>query len=174
MTIYVGGLRARLIHDSLYNMVKTGLTDLGWFTAGREHLPLSTRSTAVQNDEEISLNTLVVSSEDTISKDDEMGSDMAEHRTTFYVDFYAENEVVGKHLIGDVRDILAGRMPSVGRSAPILPVYDYTQATPPVITTCELEDILVDRAHDFPKAFQKYWFACRVVVVDHYGNENDG
>lgn len=173
MTIYVGGLRARLIKDSLYNMIHASLDDLGWFDTGRGHQAIAMRATKVENEEEIPLNTLAVCDEDFGSFDTEMGSKMADHSWTFYADFYAENEAVGLHMIRDIKDILEGRMSAISRSRPTLDVYDYTQATPTAIFTCQIEDVLVDRAHDFPKPWQKFWFACRFSIEDTYGDDDD-
>jgi hypothetical protein len=169
MVDYVGGIRERLIADSVYQLIKTGLTDLGWFDSGRPHMPLHIRTTSVGNDEEIPLNTIVVNETTSIDNQAEMGSNLGEITTTFYVDFYAEKESIGKHVIHDVRDILKGRMPDIGRTASNLPVYDWFMATPSLIFTCDIEDVVVDQARDFPKPYQKYWWACRFDIVDCYG-----
>lgn len=168
---YVGGLRQRLIHDSLWNMITTSLDELGWLDSGRDHMPIILRASPVPLDEEIRLNTIALSDENIVERDDELGSLMAEHRQTYYVDFFAENEAIGKHLINDIRAIIAGRFTTIGRSRPEFAVYDYTQATPPVIFHCELEDVVVDRARDFPKPWQRFWYVCRFDVVDHYADE---
>jgi hypothetical protein len=170
----VGGLRARLIRDSTYRWIYDGLAALGWFDAGRRHLPVSFTGKPVDADQEIQFNTVALVDLDTGEYDLELGSNLAEHRTTYYVDFYAESDVVGKELIHDVRDILAGRMSSIGRAHPHVPVYDYRQATPPLAFYVEVEDLVVDRAHDFPKPWLKNWYACRFDIVDHYGDETSG
>lgn len=169
---YVGGLRQRLIRDSLWHMLSDAIEDLGWLDSGRGHQPVDLRAYAVPLDEEIQLNTLALSDELLVESDDELGSVFAEHRWTFYVDFYAENEAIGTHMIHDVRSVVGGRMASIGRGDPSFVVYDYTQATPPELFTCEIEDVRVDRARDFPKPWQRYWFVCRFDVVDHYANED--
>lgn len=173
MTIVAGGLRARLIHDSLYQMLLAALTDLDWFDSGRQHAAINFIARPVANDEEIPLNTVALVDEDQRAIDEELGSVLAEHRWTYYVDFYAEDDVIGKHLIYDVRDILSGRMPSIGRGDPSLEVLDYRQATPSELFTVEIEDVIVDRAHDFPKPWQRHWYAARFSVVDHYGSDTD-
>jgi hypothetical protein len=171
VTVYVGGLRQRLIQDSLWNMITNSLDALGWLDPGRPHEPLHLRPKPVPLDEEIQLNTLALSDENITERDEELGSLLAEHRQTFYVDFFAENESIGKHLINDIRAIIGGRFGSVGRTRPAFSVYDYTQATPTALFDCELEDIVVDRARDFPKPWQRFWYVCRFDVVDHYGDE---
>lgn len=171
MTTIVGGLRARLIRDSLYYMLHDSLDQLGWFSVNRRHQPINFTGTDTERLTEIPINTVALSDDNLTENDYELGSNGVESTWTFYVDFYAEDDSVGKHLIHDVRDILGGRMSTIGRVAANCAVYDYRQATPSVIFFVELEHIIVDRAHDFPKAWQKHWYACRFDVVDAYGDE---
>lgn len=168
MTIQ-GGLRQRLIKDSLFNMLKDSLTALDWFDVGRSHKPINMIARSVPNDEEIPLNTIALSSGDLEEEAWEVGSLLSEHTWMFYVDVYGESEAIGSHLIGDVRDIMAGRHADAGRTRPNFPVYDYRQATPPIEFYCDIEEILIDRALDFPRAWQKHWYVCRFLVVDYYG-----
>jgi hypothetical protein len=167
MTV-VGGLRARLIRDSIYHALYDAVDDLGWFDVGRRHKPIVFTGAAVANDEEIALNTVALSDEDLSELDLELGSTGVETRWTYYVDFYAEDDSIGKHFIHDIRDILGGRMSSIGRDHPNVVVYDYRMATPGSMFVVQLENIEVDRAHDFPKPWQKHWYACRFDVVDAY------
>jgi hypothetical protein len=173
MTI-VGGLRARLLYDSLYNEIERALTELGWFDPGRSHLPVRMINQPVPESEEIQLNTLVLYAEDGDTLQYEVGSDLSEHRRTFYLDLYAENISVGEHLIFDCQAILEGRMRSVGRTSHFFDVYDYTQATPPVIAVAEIgEDVIIDRAVRYSFPWQKNWYSCQFTVSDYYGNEDD-
>lgn len=173
MTIYVGGLRQRLLRDSLYSTLQEALTDLGWFNSGRYHKPVTFRATSVPLNEEIQVNTVALSDESVDESDWEIGSLMAEHRTVFYVDVYAEDESVGTHIAGDVKAILGGRLTAIGRSSPTFQVLDLTLATPVPIFSCEIENITVDRAHDFPKTWQRFWYVVRFEVLDYYGSDND-
>lgn len=169
---YVGGLRARLIRDSVFRMIRDSLDSLNWLDpAPLTHKPITMKAADVPMNEEIAPNTIALADEDTSESEYELGSNMSEHRWTFYVDFYAENDTIGLHLINDVKAILGGRMPSIGRRSPSCDIYDYTQATPPRIFTVEIEDILLDRGHDFPQPWLRYWYSCRFEVVDHYGDE---
>lgn len=164
-----GGLRQRLIKDSLYNMVNDSLDNLGWYDPGRSHRPINFIARTVPPEEEIPLNTVVLSPGDLSEEEWEMGSMLAEHSWIFYVDIYAESDAIGSHFIGDIRDIMAGRHEDAGRTRPNFPVYDYRQATPPVEFYCDIEDVAIDRAVDFPRPWQKHWYVCRFLVVDYYG-----
>lgn len=172
MTV-AGGLRARLIRDSVYRMVYDSLEALGWFDAGRQHQAINFTGTETDQHAEIPMNTLALVDEDQSGLDLELGSQLAEFSWTFYLDFYAEDDVIGKHLIYDVRDIIEGRLTAIGRSRPNCVVLDYTLATPTEIFTVDFENVVVDRAHDFPKPWQRHWYACRFTVVDTYTSDAD-
>jgi hypothetical protein len=168
MTVIQGGLRHRLIKDSLFNMLRDSLDTVGWFDTGRSHKPINMIARPVPDDEEIPFNTLALSSGDMEAEDWEIGSMLAEHTWMFYVDFYAENDPLGSHMMGDVRDILAGRFADAGRTRTNFPVYDYRQATPPVEFYCDIDEVFIDRAVDFPRPWQKHWYVCRFMVIDYY------
>lgn len=166
MALPIGGLRSRLIHESLHRLVRTILEDLGWFAAGRSHLAINVVPEAVDAHREVPLNTLAISAEDTSSEDLELGSLLSADTTTYWIDFYAENEAVGTHLMGDVREALRGKHATIGRTAPVLDVWDYNLATPVVVFACSIDNVVSDRGHGFTRAFERYWFALRLDVVD--------
>lgn len=172
MSTVVGGLRARLIKDSFFYMLQSHLEELGWFDSGRQHMPVALIAEPRNWDEPIEFNTLVLSAEDVNDTEEEMGSNLTEDRWTYYVDFFAEDDAVGADLAGDVRDILRGKMPTIGASRAMLRVYDYRQATPPVIAHVEIENVLLDRARNFPRPWQQHWYSVRCDLVDHYYDEN--
>lgn len=171
---YVGGLRERYINDSVYHLVKDSLFELGWFNSGRKYKPITIRTEPVGTREEVPWNTIIVTPTHTTDNDAELGSNFGEVKTVYYVDFYAENDALGKELIHDVRDLLKGRMPSIDRFFSVLHVYDWSMVTPPYIFYCDIEDVMVDKAKDFPKPWQEHWWACRFTVIDSYsGNDED-
>lgn len=173
MATIVGGLRARLIHDSAYEMIRAALSDLGWFDSGRRHEPVTMVAKPVSNDDQVPFNTLTVSSTDVSDDPIEMGSTLSEDRWTFYVDFYGEDDLVARHIVHDIRDVVRGKLPSIGRAGPVLDVYDYRLATPVVLFRCELENVVVDRANTFTRPWQRHWWAVRFDVVDEYADEYD-
>ncbi len=169
---YVGGLRARLIHDSVYAMLHDALDQLGWFDAVASRSQITFLSDALPPDVEVPFNTLALADEGETGDDVELGSQLQETRWEMWVDFYAENDSLSLHLIRDVKDILQGRMPSIGRTRPVVEVYDYTLATPVVIFNVEIEDVLTDRAKGFPQPWLRAWRACGFTVVDTYDDES--
>ena len=162
----VGGLRQRLNFDSTKNEIERALTALGWFDGGRGHLPIQFVTEPVDDRTEVPLNTLVLAAENLSEFEFELGSLYSEHSRTFYCDFYAENQSVGEHFVFDLKDILQGRMPSVSRDGPVIEVFDYTQATPPVIHVLQIENVFVDRAHRFSYPWEKYWWSIVFTGVD--------
>lgn len=169
---YVGGLRARLIRDSIYRTLNSGLTELGWFDSGRSHLPIHFEPTSIDDSQAVEKNTAALADWDTTERPDELGSLLAEHRHTYYVDFYAENDAIGVHFMTDVKDILGGRMPSIGRSEPTITVYDWTQATPPAIFTVSVENIIIDRPMMPSKPWHRFMRTVRFEIVDHYSTDD--
>lgn len=180
MTTYVGGTRARLISDSFFYMVRQSLIDLGWFDANRQHEAIELVRGEVTWSEPIAINTLTISDVDIDGTDAEMGSNLTNDRWTVFTDFYAEDDSLGTHVAGDLRDILRGKMPSIGRSRPILEVRDYTVVADPLndpapfLFNVEIEEVILDRAHNASRAWQQHWFSVRAELIDTYGDELDG
>lgn len=170
---YVGGMRQRLIHASAYNLVHDSLEALGWLDEDRKHLPITVISTAHDPQEQIALNTIVVTDTFTNDDDAELGSSMGDIRTTYYVDIYGENDTIAKHLAYDIKDILRGRFSSIGRSSSVFSVYDYSLATPTIVFACDIEDVVVDRPLAVEKQWQKHMFMVRFDVLDAYMDETD-
>ena len=169
----VGGLRVRLVFDSLYNMINTALTDLGWFDLGRSHGDITFIPEPVDDSVEVPMNTLGLTGEDVFTTDLEMGGPRGEHVRQFYLDFYAENHALGQHVAFDLRDILQGRMASIGRDGPVFTIYDYTVTpTPTEIGVGEIEGVFVDRAPAGSEEWRKNWWSVAFRVLDHYGNES--
>lgn len=173
MTAYVGGLRARLIRESVYRTLYSSLDALGWFDDVPNRLPVTFEPTSVDIEERVEKNTASMTDWDTTETPEEMGSDLAEHRWTYYVDFFAENDAVGIHFATDVKDILSGRMTAIGRVRPTASVYDFTAATPTEIFTVGFERILVDRPENYRKPWTRFQRSIRFDVVDHYENDED-
>jgi hypothetical protein len=172
MTEVVGGLRDRFIKDSVYQYLKHRLDLLGWFDAGRRHEQVVFLDEPQNLMEEITANTLALSTEDHLEEDVELGSGLSELRWQMYIDFYAENDDVGTHLIRDVAAILGGRMPSIDAARRAVPVYDFSAATPPVLFVVGIENVRTDKAHDWPHQWLRHWQSCAFEIVDSYDDED--
>ena len=175
MSDIVGGLRARLIRESLFEMLNAGLTDLGWFDPTRPYSPIEFVSRGQNQDEVIPINMAALSDESDREGDVELGSTLTEQTWQMYVDFFAEDDALGLHFIKDVRDILRGRfttsIPNAAHRGPMVPVYDYRQATPPVVFHVEVQNTDTDKPHGFLKPWLEHWYVCIFEIVDYYDSE---
>lgn len=172
MTQIVGGLRARLIRENLYDQLYSALDDLNWFDLTNPNLPITFVSRQVEAEEEVNLNTAVLSEDQEQPTDFELGSNLTEFTWDFYVDFYAESDSLGLHFIRDVRDLLTDRFSGVVFSS--FPVLDLRQATPPTLFNCQIpfESVSTDRGYGFVKPWQQHWYSCSFQVLDYYANED--
>lgn len=165
-----GGIRLRLLQDSARLTVAYGLKELGWFDANRRHHPIHMVSRPNDWDELVEPNSISVTAESVRASDLYLGGDVQD-RVRFYVDFFAENDVVGSDLIHDVRDLLLGMYPNLN-PAECLRVYDLRSATPSGLTTLDLEMVTIDRPNGFPRPWQKYWWVLRFEALDEYADES--
>lgn len=165
--VVVGGLRQRLIHDSVFNEIKNSLSVLGWFDSGRQHKSINIQPGAVDFDEKITPNMIVVSTESDEDSEVELGSELIENRSIYYVDVLAENDAIGQHLSGDIRAILRGRFPDIGRARPVIQVYDYRVSPSPELFYVDIENVTVDRARVYRQPWHQFWFMIKFDVVDN-------
>lgn len=172
MTYPEGGLRDRLIIESLHKNLHAHLTTLGWFDPTvfsdpvglRQHKPVSMIDEFPDDDENVEFNTIAVSSGDQAGRDFELGSKLEEHEMAIFIDFFAEGDSVGKHLIGDVYEYF--------RTNDIQTVRDYA-GNPldlgypePLFTVEVLDDIDKRKADKATQEWQKHWYVCSFTVVD--------
>lgn len=171
---YAGGLRARLIKDSLYFMVYDALDQLNWFDPTLED-PVEFLPKSLELDEEILPIKVGLEDDDDNSFDAEMGSNLSEFRWRFYIDVFGHRDRPDDalHLATDIRDILQGRLSTIGRDAPVLDIYDYTQATPPVVFVCDIENVNRERVPFGTKPWLKAWYSISFTIVDSYADETD-
>lgn len=171
--IYVGGLRDRLIHDSLYNYIKDGLTAIGWMDTARKISPVTLVPVMKDWEEELAPNTITISPSNAMDEQWELGSFGTKNTTTFWIDVYGQNEALGLQISGDIRDILRGKFTSLGFGGAELPVMDYTQATPTQIFYCDIEHVRRDRAQSYSKRYQRFLYMISVDIIDYYTDDVD-
>lgn len=174
MAVLVGGLRARMIRDSFRKMIRDALTDLGWFVDTPARLPIKWIDRPARWDEPLELNSLSVTMEDVADDPAELGSLLTEDRWTFTIDFWAERDSLGLQMINDVRDILRGKIASSGSHRMSFPVYDLRVNDTDSIFYCEIENVGIDRARNFPNPWQQNWFVAICDVVDTYDHDDPG
>ena len=168
----VGGLRTRLIRESLFQTVYSSLESLGWFDTNRKHKPINFRSHPMPRNVEIPPNSVILVDAGISNSPGEMGSNFTNFDLTFYFDIYAENDAVGMHLAVDIRDILQGRFNSIGRSLANIDVYDYSLSTPVQFCTVAVTDVVIDSAQDSPgHPYELYWYSIMCSLSDSYSDE---
>lgn len=173
-----GGLRTRLVLDSARLTVVAGLTALGWFDGTiyddppgpRRHQRLEYIPRPKDWKEKIAPNAIAMSLEDIGDHPLGLGGDV-EDEIAMYVDIFAESDPLGWQLGVDIRDILLGKRPDIGRFAPTIDVYDLRQATPAPFTQVEVANVLVDRAEGSVQEWRAHWFMVRVDFLDPYDDE---
>jgi hypothetical protein len=173
VTTIVGGLRARLIHDSVEAHVFDILNQLGWFDAGRRHTPIVIVPKPKKWDEPIPFNSIAIDLTNNSDEEAEMGSNLTNETHIVNVDFYGENEAIARHVAGDLAAAFRGKMPSISRTTMSLPVFDFRDPAAPVLFSCQVETVAIDKAHNFPHPWQQFWHSVRFDLIDTYGDEND-
>jgi len=155
-----GGLRDRLIHENIFRAVKAELTTLGWFDPGREHQPLRMIDEFPDENQDVPFNTLAVSMGDAGGVPTELGSKLEDFEVIFFIDFFAENDGVGRHVRGDIAHFLKG--------AEMLPITDYSDPLEPVVFSVEIQDdIDLRKPERAVQKFQKHWYVLSFTVIDY-------
>lgn len=175
-----GGLRTRLIGDSLRLAVIAGLEVLGWFDPTiydqppglRQHQPLRYVPRPSKWDVPIAPNCLAISTEDILEDEFGLGDEVADS-IRCYIDIFGEDDPVSWHLTQDIRDLLIGRIGATGRHGPVLDIYDLRMPTPAPFTQIDIEEVFVDRARNEAREYQNHWFMIRVDLLDEYADEFD-
>ena len=160
MAALSGGLRDWMIHESLFQAIKTQLTTLGWFDVGREHAPIVMIDEFPDDNAEVAFNTMAISMGDSGGRDSELGSNNEDHEITMFVDFFAENDALGRHVRGDVYEFL--------RTNPIQPIYDYSDVGNPQEFDVEIQDDVDQRKPDRAvNKWQKHWYVVSFTAMDY-------
>ena len=159
-----GGLRDRMIHESVLTAIETDLTTRGWFAAGRYHGPITVIDEYPDDEAEVALNTLAVSMGDGDGLSLEMGSTAEEHDQAMFVDFYAESDALGRHVSGDIYAFL--------KKVRRIQVFDFSVASPTAefFVQIEEEDVIKRRGATVTTAWKKHWYVVAFTVTD--GRDN--
>jgi hypothetical protein len=175
-----GGLRSRLIADSVRLTIIAGLEAFGWFDGTihdnppgpRRHRPLSYVPRPRNWDEQITVNAIAIGTDDVYDHPLGLGGEV-EDTFEIWVDVFAENDQLGWQLAMDIRDLVLGKYPEFGRTGPVIDVYDLRQATPAAFTQVDIAAVDVDRAEGEARQWQAHWFMVRIDIEDDYADEAD-
>jgi hypothetical protein len=166
--VTVGGVRHRLVHDSVHAQVAQALNLLGWLDQGRYHKPINLVDKPTHWNVPVRPNTVALDFVGSDHFEAELGSRLTSEVIVSYVDVYAENDSLGAHLSGDIRDWLRGRLQATPGGT--FPIYDYRQgATPPVIGFMDIRNVSSLRnAATNAEVWMRHWFRVRCEITDTY------
>jgi hypothetical protein len=175
-----GGLRTRLVVDSVRFAIISTMDQLGWFDPTvydtppgvRRHRSFRYIRRPVDWGENIEPNAIAISSQDIGDNDLAFGGDVQD-RHEIYADVFAQDDSVGWQVSYDIRDSLLGKNPELGTLGPQIDVYDFRQATPAPFTTVDVDLIRVDHSQGETREWQQHWFMLRILVEDDYNDEAD-
>lgn len=159
MATLEGGLRDRMVAESLGRQIEGDLTVRGWFDAGREHAPINVITAFPNDTDEVPVNTIAFSVEEAFGDDAEMGSNSEVMQTAFFVDMFMEDDAVGWHLSGDVYSFLK-------KNAASLDVFDYSDVGDPVEFTVGLIEIDRRKPTRAVNSWQRHWFTVSFLAED--------
>lgn len=158
----VGGIRDRMVQHSVRVAVEAHLTTLGWFTPGRYHRPIVVVDEYPEDD--VAINTLAFSTALGFGIPEEMGTRGEIHHTAMFVDFFAESDALGKHVIGDVYAYM--------KTNPVIPVYDYREDEPRDVEfhVEVMDDAEKRKPTNATNAWQRNWYTCSFTLEDVRAN----
>jgi hypothetical protein len=163
----VGGLRLRLLRDSLHHLIDDALDERGWYDPDRQHRPVNFLAHPLPWNVPVEPNVISLEIQGTTVAEAETGSFLSTDTITAFVDIYAENDSFGVDISNDIRDILRGRLGQ--NEGGTVPLYDYRNATPPVIGHIAITDIRALRNSAMAQElWQRHWFRVRCEIQDSY------
>lgn len=177
MSFVEGGQLDRFAEHAVTERIRDGLLDLGWVlrdphtgalsgAAPEHYVPITLTAGPIDADKTIEKNTLVVEFETTDAVSWEVGQDdEIEDAHVGYADLYAQDVSVGRHIAGDVRGILRGRMPSIGLTSPVVDIYNYNMATPEMLCYGLLSGVRLERAQAFSRPWRSGFFSVQFVLT---------
>lgn len=171
-----GGLRSRLIIDSVRFAVVSTLQHAGWFDptiydtppGNRRHEPFRYIPRPVDWAEDIRPNAIAISPEDIADEPFGFGGEVQD-TNEIYIDVFAQDDSLGWQVAFDIRDSLLGKTDRA--AGPQVDVYDFRQPTPAPFTTVDIDLVEVDRSQGEARAWQRHWFMLHLVLLDEYGDE---
>ncbi len=168
MTV-IGGLRARLLQDSLRDHVRQCLDQLGWLAPNRYHQPIILAEQPNHWSVPVVPNTIAVDFAGSGVSEWEVGSDLTSDLHTAFVEIFAEDDSLGTHLAGDLRDWLRGRLAATPMGV-TFPIYDFQQgATPPIIGYMDIDPVSALRNVPMSGAvWLRHWYRVRCEIRDTY------
>jgi hypothetical protein len=180
---YGGGMRARLIFNSIWTVLNNSLSALGWFNSTvydtppgtKQYHPITFLAQQQNWDEPIEINTAAFMPEQNNDEYWEVGSLLTESRTTYYCDFFGESEALSIQFAGDIADILRGKLAIIGRGyGPTIDILDGSQTGAHYkIGYVWIENVTITRAPVYNARWMRYLRTVRFEALDYYDLDTD-
>jgi hypothetical protein len=165
MAALVGGLRDRMLLQSAMSDIVADLTTRGWFNVGRDHKPFTVVDEFPDEKTEVELNTIAFSMGDSNSMAAELGSAAEIIHVPIFVDMFAENDGLGRHVVGDIHEFV--------KKQGQFEVRDYrVDPTPPTEFIVQLVENSIERSKPTRavNSWQKHWHVVAFVVTEERSN----
>jgi len=153
----MSGLRDRFVYESIWEHINAELTAKDWFALDDTHTPITVTYSFPDDEEPVEYNTLALTTGMQDSEYVEMGSLDYEKNVIYYIDFYAESDSLGMHLIGDLEHFL--------KKTPAMDVYDYENAKA-VIASAQVGGVFTRRPVRVTQPWQKHWYTLSFDIED--------
>ena len=157
-----GGLRDRMVLQSVVTAITGEMTTLGWFNmTGKQYSEITILDEYPDDKDEVAINTMAFSLGGVQRSEMELGSNAQTLYFPIYVDFFAESDGLGRHVVGDIANFVN----RVGQFT----VYDYSASPTPtaefvvLLGEGSLETTKPDRAVN---NWQKHWHSVGFVVTE--------
>jgi hypothetical protein len=173
MTNLIAGDRSRLVVDSMRHMIIGALQELGWLDSSRRHLPITVLAEPLNWDVPVEANLVAFAMQEETLREMEMGNPvLTRGEAARHVIVLAESESLGLHLAGDIRDILAGRMPQIGRVRSSFEVLDFGLPTPVPIGYALVDDVRMVEPPDHNKRdWLQHWYMIEAKITNDYDDD---
>ena len=171
-----GGLRDRMLIENVLRYIMDHLENLGWAVTEPDGVTVNPAQASYEririvdeypNDPEtveVPLNTLAFSAGDSFQDMFELGSNGETHFSPFYIDFFASNDALMRHVMGDIYAWV--------NSNPVITVWDFSLATPEVdfYAYLEEESVSKDRPSRATNPWMKHWLMVSFILRDDRPN----
>jgi hypothetical protein len=171
-----GGLRDRMILDNVLRQVMNRLETLNWAIMepdGTEVNPLQDSYDRIRvideypsdpENVEVPINTMAFSAGDSFQDMLELGSNGETHYSPIYIDFFAASDALMRHVMGDIYAWI--------NENPVIPITDYSIATPAVdfYAILEEESVSKDRPARATNPWMKHWLMVSFILRDDRPN----
>lgn len=159
-----GGLRDRMLLESVMKDIVADLTARGWFNVNSNYAPFTIVDEYPDDKDEVDLNTIAFSLGDSRTNATELGSKAETIYVPIFVDMFAESDGLGRHVVGDIHEFVQKQ----GQ----FDVRDYRDPVPPTEYVVQLVEGSIERSKPTRavNSWQKHWHIVAFVLTEERSN----